>query len=117
MRTDSAPLEQARALLRLKPPPGAEARVLRRVLERKRAPERRPLRPLVLVFSLLVSATAAAVGGAPLARWVGAKLATEPQRGPELPPHASVPPRTTSQRAATPHAPVPNVPTPSDATP
>ena len=59
---------EARAALSLTPPPGAKARVLAAVLEPRPSRMRRPVRAPILAFALLVSASAAAVGGPPLVR-------------------------------------------------
>jgi hypothetical protein len=110
MTNDSAPLEQARELLRLAPPLGAEARVLRRVLEGKPRQERRPLRPLVLLFSLLLSTAAAAGFGPTLVHWMGVWRQTE------RPPSAAVRAHATSSaRPASRHATRALVPPPSAA--
>jgi TolA-binding protein len=83
MTEPSLELARARELLAVTPPPGARARVLAAVLDSRRPVAQKPLwRALVLVTALLVTTTAAAVGGPALARWAGRQSRTEFARSP-----------------------------------
>jgi hypothetical protein len=78
MTEPSLELARARELLAATPPPGARARVLAAVLDSRRPVAQKPLwRALVFVSALLVTTTAAAVGGPALVRWAGRQSRAE----------------------------------------
>lgn len=74
------PFAEAREALSLTPPPGAKARVLTAIRGTRAERARRPLRLPAIAFALLVSTTAAAVGGPPFVRWSTRALGVHTER-------------------------------------
>ena len=109
---------EARGALSLTPAPGAKARIFAAIHEPRAERVRHPLRLPVIAFALLVSATAAAVGGPPLLRWSTNALAAQKEKyraSPAAPTSAKG--GTTKARGATPAAPSATAPDPAELIP